>query len=307
NLEKLNRGNAKLFWREFFVNKKFQQGRALYDSKVSYINSDYYTIGPGSTDYDFERKNLLTYCLLGDPELDIYTNKPKIALNPFIDNIYEGQLVSITIRDMNNIVVPYARVHLESADGKYHTVYADENGLANFRLPAQENEFYNVTITGHNLIPSYFNFTTLPDDTVPQFIGVEYSPKNPITSDIPTFTVQAQDNKSGIECAYIFLSKNNFTDFTYYGLSNNFDENKEILPILTERLTPGVYDYFIVTRDYANNTLVIQNSTFKFSIPNHIIDYIIPISIIMIIAIVGISVFILLKGIKKHNHSLKRI
>ncbi|GAH93296.1 unnamed protein product, partial [marine sediment metagenome] len=43
NLEKLNRGNAKLFWEVFFEQKKFQQGRALYDSKVAYINSDYYT------------------------------------------------------------------------------------------------------------------------------------------------------------------------------------------------------------------------------------------------------------------------
>ncbi len=58
-LEKLNRGNAKLFWREFYVNNKYQQGRALYDSKIAYINSDYYTIGLGSTDYDFERKKLV--------------------------------------------------------------------------------------------------------------------------------------------------------------------------------------------------------------------------------------------------------
>ncbi|MFX1417296.1 MAG: C25 family cysteine peptidase [Promethearchaeota archaeon] len=307
NLEKLNRGNAKLFWKEFFVNKKFQQGKALYDSKVAYLNSDYYTFGSGSTSYDFERKNLFTYCLLGDPELDIYTNKPKVALNPFIDNIYEGQLVSITIRDINGMIIPYARVHLNSSDGKYHTTYADENGLASFRLPAQENETYNVLVTGHNLIPSYFNFTTLPDDSNPQLIGVNNNPKNPSTSDITTFTVEAQDNKSGIECVYIFLSKNNFTDYTYYGLSNSFEENQEVLSITTERLTPGVYSYFIITRDYANNTLVIQDSTFNFSIPLPMIDYIIPVSIAVIIAIVGVSIFILLNGMRKHKNSLKRI
>ncbi|NVM37611.1 MAG: hypothetical protein HWN81_18600, partial [Candidatus Lokiarchaeota archaeon] len=165
NLEMLNRGNAKLFWKEFFVNKKFQQGRALYDSKGAYITSDYYLRGEASTDLDFERKNILTYCLLGDPELDIYTNKPKLALNPFTENIYEGQLVSITIRDFNGKTVPYARVYLRGSDGKYHTAYADENALVSFRVPAQENEVYNVTITGHNLIPSYFNFTTIPDTT----------------------------------------------------------------------------------------------------------------------------------------------
>ncbi|MFX1478002.1 MAG: C25 family cysteine peptidase, partial [Promethearchaeota archaeon] len=120
NLEKLNRGNAKLFWKVFFQEKKFQQGRALYDSKVSYMNSDYFK--HGFKNFDFERKNLLTYCLLGDPEVDIYTNKPKLAMNPFKENYYEGQLVSIVIKDINNKIVPYGRVHLTSLDGKYHTV-----------------------------------------------------------------------------------------------------------------------------------------------------------------------------------------
>jgi len=307
NLEMLNRGNAKLFWKEFFLNNKFQQGKALYDSKVAYMNSDYYVYGFGSTFFDFERKQLLTYCLLGDPEVDIYTNKPKLALNPFTETIYEGQLVSITIRDVNNRIVPYARVHLRGSDGKYHTAYANENGLVNFRIPAEENEIYNVTITGHNLKTSNFNFKALPDSTSPRLFGIECNPKNPKTSDMTTFNINVHDNKSGIESAFIFLSKNNFIDYTYYGLANSIEENKDLIPIKTERLTPGKYSYCIVLRDYANNTEIFYNSGFIFSIPQHIINYIAPFSLVLIIAIVGVSVVTLYTGLKKYSRIFKEI
>lgn len=307
NLEMLNRGNAKLFWKEFFLNNKFQQGKALYDSKVAYMNSDYYVYGFGSTFFDFERKQLLTYCLLGDPEVDIYTNKPKLALNPFTETIYEGQLVSITIRDVNNRIVPYARVHLRGSDGKYHTAYANENGLVNFRIPAEENEIYNVTITGHNLKTSNFNFKALPDSTSPRLFGIECNPKNPKTSDMTTFNINVHDNKSGIESAFIFLSKNNFIDYTCYGLANSIEENKELIPVKTERLTPGEYSYCIVLRDYANNTEIFYNSGFIFSIPQHIINYIAPFSLVLIIAIVGVSVVTLYTGLKKYSRIFKEI
>jgi hypothetical protein len=303
-LEKLNRGNAKLFWKEFYLNKKFQQGRALYDSKVAYMNSEHFTSDFGSTELDFERKQLLTYCLLGDPELDIYTNHPKVALNPFIEDIYEGQLVSITIKNIDGKVVPYARVHLTTSDGKYHTAYADENGLTKFRIPAQANEFYNVTISGHNLIPSYFNFTTLVDGDNPVLLDSEYSPLNPRTSIITTFNVEVQDNKSGVESVYIFLSKNNFTDYTFYGLSNSIYENNLLFYIDTEKLLPGRYAYLIFIRDYANNTILYQDSTFTIIIPNPLMAYISIISIIGIIVVIGSSSYITYYGIKKATRTI---
>ncbi len=307
NLEKLNRGNAKLFWKEFFVNKKFQQGRALYDSKVAYINSDYYIRGETSTDYDFERKNILTYCLLGDPELDIYTNKPKAALNPFTENIYEGQLVSITIKDDGNNVVPYGRVHLKSSDGKYYTTYADENGLASFRLPAQANEYYNVTITGHNLVPTHFNFTTIADITNPQLSGIEITPERPSTSNQITFNIGTYDNNSGIESVYLLVSKNNFTTYSYNASINNYEENRELFTITIERLTSGYYSYCIVSRDYANNTNVFYNSGFWFSVSETLINLLFITSTFLVIAVIGISIFILFKGILKYSQIIKEI
>ncbi|MFX0023155.1 MAG: C25 family cysteine peptidase [Candidatus Hermodarchaeota archaeon] len=306
-LEMLNRGNVKLFWKEFYVNKKFQQGRALYDSKVAYMNSEHYTESFGSTDLDFERKQLLTYCLLGDPELDIYTNEPRAAMNPFIEDIYEGQLTSITIKDIKGKIVPYARVHLTTSDGKYHTAYADENGLAKFRVLAQANEFYNVTITGHNLIPSYFNFTTLEDNENPVFSGSECMPSNPKTSIITALNIETHDSKSGIECVYVFLTKNNYTDYKFYGSSNSIYQNKQLFCIDTEKLTPGKYSYYIFTRDYANNTIIFQDPSFTLIIPTPLMDYISIISMIVSIGVFGIAGYITYYELKKANRTIKEI
>jgi hypothetical protein len=301
NLEKLNRGNAKLFWKEFFENKKFQQGKALYDSKVAYINSNYYTQGSGSTIYDFERKNILTYNLLGDPEVDIYTNIPQQAANPFSENLYEGQLASITIKDVFDKLIPNARVHFKSSDGKFRTVYADLNGIANFRLPAQANETYNVTITGHNLIPTYFNFTTLPDTSVPELTDFEYIPENPLTTDTVHFNIETLDNYSGIESVYVLLSEDNFENYVYFSASNSLLDNKDELTININKLKPGEYSFCIISRDYANNSKIFQDSGFKLTIPMPIIDYVLPVFLILIIGITGLSAYSIFKGIRRYS------
>ncbi len=314
-LAALNRGNAKLFWKEFFENKKFQQGRALYDSKVAYMNSDYYKIGSqigdkiiqGSTDLDYERKNILTYNLLGDPEVDIYTNIPKKAMNPFTEDIYEGQLVSVIIKDVDGKVIPRARVHLEGSNGKYSTVYADYDGNAKFRLPNQANEFYNATITGHNLSPSYFNFTTIVDNVPPGLDKVSYVPRNPSASELTSIKLEFFENKSGIESVYLFISGNDFKDFRYYSQSNGLLESESEFIIDIDRLIPGDYSYFIFTRDYLNNSKVFTDEAFKFTIPKPIIDYVLPVSLIILIGIAGISAFTVYKSIQKYADVVRRL
>ncbi|MFX1573246.1 MAG: C25 family cysteine peptidase [Promethearchaeota archaeon] len=296
NLEKLNRGNAKLFWEEFFLNKKFQQGKALYDSKVSYINSDYYKRGDGSTDYDFERKNILTYCLLGDPEVDIFTDQPRKALDPFSEDIYAGQLVSLVIKDKYNQIVPNARVHFKTVDNIYYTVYADANGVVEFRVPAQTTQIYNVTITGHNLIPSNFSFLTLRDNTMPELSSVDIVPQNPNTADTLYFNITAFDNLSGLESVYLFISKDNFKHYSNYSGSNGILDNERRFMLDIGKLKPGKYSYLITLRDYANNTKIFYDNSFKFTIPRPLMDYILPISLMIIIGAAGISIFIFYEG-----------
>ena len=301
NLEKLNRGNAKLFWKEFFDEKKFQQGRALYDSKVTYMNSDYFKRGAASMVQEWQRKNVLTYNLLGDPELDIYTDIPKSVPNHFTENFYEGQLVSLQVRDNLGRIVPRARINLRTSDGKYRTVYADINGSVEFRLPIGANENYSTIITGHNVIPSYHNFTTLPDTDNPFVSNVIYSPINPTVSDNLLFSINASDNHSGIESVFLLISKNNFKDFSIHRLSNNFNENKREFNITLNKMEPGKYSYIVIARDFTNKTTVYYEENFSFTIPKPFTDFVLVIASIMIIGLAGISTTIIIVRIRRHK------
>lgn len=306
NLEMLNRGNAKLFWKAFFEDKKFQQGKALYDSKVDYMNSDYFAHGDASMNDEWERKNVLTYCLLGDPEVDIYTDIPVNLSNPFIGKIYEGQLVSITVRDANGNPAPNARINLKSNDGKYKTIYSDQNGNAEFRLLPQANENYYATITGHNVVPSYFHFKTLPDDVIPKLISFNCTPEVPTVSDNIRFNVNAVDSGSGVESVFLLISNNTFADYTYIKLSNNSQENKNIFNATINKLDPGIYSVLIAARDYANNIGILNNNMVKIVIPTPIMDYVLVITLITISCFAGISIYVAFNGIEKYSFTIKK-
>ncbi len=307
NLEKLNRGNAKLFWKEFFDEKKFQQGRALYDSKVTYMNSDYFKRGDASMVQEWQRKNILTYNLLGDPELDIYTDIPRSVPNHFNESIYEGQLVSLQVRDNLGSIVPGARINLRTTDGKYRTVYADKNGFVDFRLPVGANENYSTIITGHNVIPSYHNFTTLLDTDNPMVSNVNYVPINPTVSDNLLFSINASDNHSGIESVFLLISKNDFTDFSTHRLSNHFNESKREFNITLNKMEPGKYSYLVIARDFTNKTTIYYEDNFNFTIPKPFTDFVLVIASIMIVGLAGISSTIILVRFRRYKNDLRKL
>lgn len=307
NLEYVNRGNAKLFWKEFFEKKSFQQGKALYNSKTTYVNSEIFENYYTSMYSEWQRKNILTYCLLGDPELNIYTNIPRNVLNPFTEDIYEGQLVSITIKDVLNKTIPFASVHLNSSDGKYRTVYADVNGTAKFRLPAQPNEFYEVYITGHNIIPTLFNFTTLPNGISPEIQNITWSPLTPSVSDNICFNITTLDNHSRIESVFILLSENNFKEYNFYRVLNELDRDKITFIHDLNKLYPGIYSFLIVVRNYANNSIIAYETNFNFTVPKPFTYFVLVTVSIMIVGLAGISSTIRLVGLRRHKNDLRKL
>jgi hypothetical protein len=289
NLEKLNRANAKLFWQQFFEEKKYQQGKALYDSKVAYMNSDYFT-QETSIEYEWQRKNILSYNLLGDPEVDIYTDSPIRASDSFPKDIYGGQIVNFTIYDIKDNVVPYARVNLISADGKYFTAYANEQGNVIFRIPSIPYENYNITITGHNLKPTYFNCTTLKDTTVPEMMNLEPIPTKLTVFDNVRFKVETRDNQSGIESAFILLSNDNFKTYRIYRETNSILENASNFTINIDKLDPGNYRYAVLLRDYSNNTKLYFETSYQFNIEIPISMIILIIISIVVVGLVGLII-----------------
>jgi hypothetical protein len=255
---------------------------------------------------EYHRKNVLTYCLLGDPEVDIYTNAPTSVSNPFTEDIYEGQLVSVTIKDNLSQIVPNARIHLTTEDGKYRTVYADKNGLVNFRVHPTANETYNVTITGHNLVPSRFNFTTLADNAQPIISNVDCSHQVATSISNICFDVNTSDNASGIKDVIVLIINRQSGGFFNYISSNLLEENQTELHLNLNKLDPGEYLMMVASRDYANNT-VINSISYQFSIPIPTTYYILIIALVMISSFAGISVYIVHSGIKKYSVSYKRM
>ncbi len=305
DLEKLNRGNAKLFWEVFFKEKKFQQGRTLYDSKVSYMNSDYFDRGDASMIQEWQRKNLLTYNLLGDPELDIYTKVPEMVSGYFNEDLYEGQCVSFQVKDDLGRIVPRARINLKGSNGKYRTIYADINGQVDFRLPRGAHENYSVLITGHNVIPSYHNFTTLPDTNNPIILDAIHSPLVPTVSDNMEFSINVRDNHSGIESVFVIISDSNFDDFSIYRLMNEFNENNEQFEFIINKMEPGSYSYIVIARDYLNKTNLLFRDTFTFAIQEPFTDMVLIITSVLIIGLVSVSSLIMLIRFNKYKKNLR--
>ena len=302
NLEKLNRANAKLFWQQFFEENKYQQGKALYDSKVAYLNSDYFKSGETSINMEYQRKNLLSYNLLGDPEVDIYTNYLINASNSFINDVYEGQLVNLTMYDSKDQVVPYARLNLVTSDGKYHTAYANEQGNVVFRVPSIPFENYNITITGHNLKPAHFNLTTHKDEISPEMMNLEPIPINLTVFDDIRFKIEAMDNQSGIESVFILLSNDDFKTYKIYKDSNSVLENASNFTININKLDPGNYRYAILLRDYSNKTKLYFESAYHFNIEVPISMVILIIIAIAIVGFVGLTILFHFFNIKTRRN-----
>ena len=302
NLEMLNRGNAKLFWQQFFEEKKFRQGRALYDSKVAYLESplftDYSHPNRSSIRYEYERKNLLSYSLLGDPIVDIYTKEPTNTQNPFTDYYFSGQMINTSIKNIHSKPVPYARVHFKSSNGSYHTEYADKNGQVIIRLPDRPYENYSVVITGHNLILSNFTFSTIPDIIQPEIVDVNSYPLKPTVSDNMQFDVRLNDNESGLESLFLLVSTNDMNTYEFHQYLNSWDQNRNRFSFTLNKLPPGEYIMMFVARDYCNNT-VIGNQMISFKIEPPLSFIPIVVLSTFIVFLFGSSCVVVLRSLRK--------
>ncbi len=299
-LEKLNRGNAKLFWKEFFENQKYQPGLALYDSKVAYMNSEYFT-SQSSINYEYQRKQLLTYNLLGDPELDVYTAVPKSVRNPLPSIIYSGQNLTLTIMDVEGNPVSNVRVNVRSNDNIYVTKYTDDQGNAYIKLPLGVNIKMNLTITGHNVVPLTTTFTTAPDPTNPTVLSASRNPVNPTSRDNILFQVQAYDLESGIES--VLLQLQSTSGISYVNLKLN--ETTNLFESRLNKLPPGSYEYSIIVRDNSGNLSTLSNEGYLFTIPLPFIDILL---VIFLFGTIFILSYYLIKGFslsKEFKHTLK--
>jgi len=156
SLCELNRGMARLFYQEFFLHGHTQQGKALNEMRKSYVNSVWLQNNPewGNSynihEIEWERKNVLTYNLLGDPEVDIFTQNPKRFRNQtfgLMATYQEGSIIERVIQDEDDKPVPNARITLIGEDNGYNSYTTDESGVVTVLLPNGTQDYtYTIRI-----------------------------------------------------------------------------------------------------------------------------------------------------------------
>ncbi|MHA1683903.1 MAG: C25 family cysteine peptidase [Promethearchaeota archaeon] len=236
-LEALNRGQDRFFWREFMVENEFQPGRTLYKSKETYIDSfinKYWNVDlnyhenlaskDGYMMFQEEfRKNILTYNLLGDPEISIYTAAPRnFSASVIPSTAYHGDLLMFDVKDVNGTHVPNARV-LVNGSGYYITADANEFGIACVRIPHDEaliGTEMNVTLSGHNMLRYSSNITILNDTAPPTNFTASVPLKDIYYNAKLQITASGIDAGSGVKYACIVFvdTDSNMTGFHHMNL-----------------------------------------------------------------------------------------
>ncbi|MBD3352862.1 MAG: hypothetical protein GF364_15365 [Candidatus Lokiarchaeota archaeon] len=289
----MNRGMSRLFFMKMFQDGYYQQGKALYEMKRDYVNSWWWmTDNPWDGAYDidtgeqieysihvteWERKNVLTYNLLGDPETDIYTNFPKsfdqdgtyggvTGIFSQETPYYEGEKINLVIQDENTNTVADALLCIQGEDGAYDYFESDNGGNIEVILP-EGAQNYNFTVSAHNMKTLHGNFSTIEDPNPPVFTSsLSLNPEHPSVDDTIIAQVGAEDGEAEVEAGYLVCSTDGFQSFNYYKMDayGGATTFRTILP----KLDSGRYQYIVFVKDYGNNfNHTIWTSVDVFRIP----------------------------------------
>ncbi len=163
----LNRLMDYLYWQMFFAGTtNYQPGATLYESKWQY-NTTYGSLFSRGTWENSHRKNLLSYGLFGDPEVDIYTDDPDTFTFYCNPNQYPGATMSVSVVDSLSNPVANARVCVMtgSGSGSYYQVdYTNSTGSVDFVPTGSHGDTLNITVTKHNFA-AYQNDTITLDNS----------------------------------------------------------------------------------------------------------------------------------------------
>jgi hypothetical protein len=150
------------FWRLFF-NDTAQPGKCLYQLKEKYV---WDVIRPGVPYIEMAVANLVGYNLLGDPEINIWTDEPKTMIFNFSLVTNDGYKLGITVNDRTGEPVENALVCVYSSS-EYQYTRTTEAGLGVLDLDPRTTGELQITITANNHLPLSSNLTYL--NQAPEF------------------------------------------------------------------------------------------------------------------------------------------
>ena len=141
---------------EIFKNDEYRLGAQFAEGKDNFVFGS-------SSDGAYR---WIQYCLnlIGDPEIDTWTQEPEELNITFPHRIGQSSRnFTVTVRNSTGSPVKGARVCLQQS-GYYNYSKTDSNGKVWFNFSTEEHDAINITATAHNHIP--FN-TSVPLDTEP--------------------------------------------------------------------------------------------------------------------------------------------
>lgn len=154
------------FWKIFLNSGVTRPGRALFQLKNRYRDRWY---SPSMDIKETIMGTLYTYILLGEPYVDIYTDKAErfpVTLEGKLD-IYQGNhTLHFTIKDRNGAPVPNAKMTIFS-HSTYSTFTANESGVIEGPFDPRGDEIVNITLTGHNTVMSSYTLEILDEISDP--------------------------------------------------------------------------------------------------------------------------------------------
>ncbi len=151
----LGRYQSQDFWNLFFSGTtNYRPGATLYQNKIDY-QTTFASIASGfQTNWEtYHRKNLLSYALFGDPEIDVFTRNPRsLSVSHPANADFNGDTL-FRVMD-GRTPIAGATICLWDKDGSYYEVQAtNASGYATLHVTASVPNTINVTVTAHNYIP----------------------------------------------------------------------------------------------------------------------------------------------------------
>lgn len=253
NLIMLNRGVTRYFFEQFFIHQNTRQGDALYASKTQYINGEFHSYSNVNFTQEWERKIILTYMLLGDPEIDIFTNSTRSITKFFNDTLYEGSSLRYVVKDEygNPVVDPV--VTIWDDDGRYAVFRGGKTGIINIKLPLGQRTL-NYSVYGHNVVFKNGSFSTILDNEKPTIGQYQKTPDEPKIDDTVKISIDSKDSKSGIANVYLILTntESNYSSFNYFPMELVMLDKDDYSYSLSY-LKPNDYLFSFVAFDNADN------------------------------------------------------
>ena len=329
--EALNEGQDRFFWREFFLNHDYQPGSALYLSKEIYIQQfidKYWNVdlnydpilasqeGYMSYQQNF-RKNLLTYNLLGDPEIYIRTAKPRsFAANLVNATGYMGDTLAMQITTASGEIVPNATVLLNGS-GYYIVARADDSGIVSLQIPhdpALVGKSMTITFYGHDMNTTSKAITIIDDLLPPASLLAEVPAESIDYRSKLSINASGIDAGSGLQHAFVvFVDTTGTTQAVYpMRIARVMGNETDFRFTYQAPLSPGsTMMFYIVAFDAAGNYIIArasQSQYYSVQISSRFIeDTLMYVTLIGIPVAVGIIITWLFVSRRRHNRQLETI